>query len=188
MSAELSPENARLTPQEATGTLAGKFRGVILDQIAVRVGQVPDVHPRLLEGIEAAARHIASEVSRMSDQTPDSVTPAMAIEAAVRRHSRHPLRLEALGNRWRCVGTGCGFEGTLQEHDAHVASEIERILTDRIAAAKAEAWDEGEEAGRVNHFIDAGNCCGSCPAADCAIQQPRMTSPYRLRPGGESSE
>lgn len=42
------------------GTPYGDTRGVILDQIASRVGQVPDLHPRLLEGIEAAAVILAA--------------------------------------------------------------------------------------------------------------------------------
>lgn len=48
------------TAEEATTTEAGWIRGIILDTIASRVGQVPDLHPRLLEGIEVAARHLAA--------------------------------------------------------------------------------------------------------------------------------
>lgn len=49
----------RFTVEEATTTEAGRIRGIILDTIALRVGQVGDVHPRLLEGIEKAARLLA---------------------------------------------------------------------------------------------------------------------------------
>ena len=52
------------TLHEATETEAGRIRGVILDAIAMRVGQVPDLHPRLLEGIEVAARVLAARSVR----------------------------------------------------------------------------------------------------------------------------
>lgn len=38
--------------------LLAKVRGHIVDEIGKRCGQIPDIHPRLLEGIESAARLI----------------------------------------------------------------------------------------------------------------------------------
>lgn len=35
-----------------------RVRGLIVDEIGKRCGQIPDIHPRLLEGIESAARLI----------------------------------------------------------------------------------------------------------------------------------
>lgn len=43
-----------------TKTPAGDIRAVILWEIAWRCGQVPDLHPKLLEGIEVAARRLAA--------------------------------------------------------------------------------------------------------------------------------
>lgn len=54
-------DHVGFTREEATTTEAGRIRGVILGTIAMRVGQVPDVHPRLLEGIEVAARQLADD-------------------------------------------------------------------------------------------------------------------------------
>lgn len=51
----------RFTREEATETVAGDVRAIILWEIASRCGQVPDVHALLLDGIEAAARRIAAE-------------------------------------------------------------------------------------------------------------------------------
>lgn len=70
----MSAEHTGFTREEATQTLAGEVRAIILWEIASRCGQVPDVHPRLLEGIEVAARRIAAEVvtgvSAADDATP----------------------------------------------------------------------------------------------------------------------
>lgn len=54
---------AHFTLEEAQSTVAGEVRGIILWEIASRCGQVPDLHPRLLNGIEAAARIIATRVT-----------------------------------------------------------------------------------------------------------------------------
>jgi hypothetical protein len=58
------------TIQEATSTRAGFIRGVVLDSIAIRCGQVPDLHPRLLEGIEVAARRIANKETALPVEQP----------------------------------------------------------------------------------------------------------------------
>lgn len=52
-------EYVGFTRDEAMYMPQGEIRGVIVDEIGKRCGSPPDVHPRLLEGIETAARLLA---------------------------------------------------------------------------------------------------------------------------------
>lgn len=49
--------------REEAETEAGRIRGVIVDEVGKRCGSPPNVHPRLLEGIEVAARLLAEQAA-----------------------------------------------------------------------------------------------------------------------------
>lgn len=46
---------------EEVGTAFDDIRATIMHSIAIRCGQIPYIHPRLLEGIDVAARKIDRE-------------------------------------------------------------------------------------------------------------------------------
>lgn len=65
--------------------LLARVRGLIVDEIGKRCGQIPDIHPRLLEGIESAAQIITDEIHQ---------TGVMVTEPASEVHCsdcHHPL-------------------------------------------------------------------------------------------------
>jgi hypothetical protein len=98
------------TREEATKTEAGRIRGVILDTIASRVGQVADVHPRLLEGIEIAARRLARPDSPNDDR---GALIALCERAAVpQEHWRNrdtAVAQRQVGEALMLLRAGCEF-------------------------------------------------------------------------------
>lgn len=123
-------EHQGFTREEATQTEAGRIRGIILDTIASRVGQVPDLHPRLLEGIEVAARRLA---------TPAEPDPTAGEHRALAVAEKADEMLRA--NHWR--------RGQAMFNALH---EIDPALANHLRSTPADPFYRDE---RIGAFLDA---------------------------------